>query len=304
MDFKKIEQIVTIAEEGTVSSAAKRLFISQSALSQSLINLEEDLGVQLFKRINKKMILSYAGENYIKASKEILEIKRKTYKLINDVSNNKKGRFTVGITSKRGIEMYSNIYAKFHHRYPDVIINVKESGAKNLESLVKNNNVDIGTVSTKKYIEEINYEKVDSEEVFLIIPASHPLSSLNKLCVEGKYGKISMKNLHLFKDENFIATTKETGLRVLTDKIFDKAGIIPNIIFETSSASPIRHLVKNGIGVGFDSNKIIHEIDDIILLSLIPRNIRFLWVAYRKDNYLTEPERYFIKLIKEYYENK
>ena len=77
MDLNQLEYIVTISEEKNISRAAEKLFVTQSALSQALKKLESDLGTELFERINHSVKLTAAGEVYVQAAKEILEIKER-----------------------------------------------------------------------------------------------------------------------------------------------------------------------------------------------------------------------------------
>ena len=81
MNLKHLTYIVTIAEMQSISKAAEILFLSRPALNHFLLNLEKELGFSLFKRINKKLILTDAGRIYVDSAKSILEINKQTYKL-------------------------------------------------------------------------------------------------------------------------------------------------------------------------------------------------------------------------------
>ena len=300
MNIKQIENIVAISEEGNVSRAAEKLFISQSALSQSLLNLEAELGVPLFERIKKKMKLTYAGENYISAAKEIIDIKKRTYKLLNDITDNKKGRFSTGVTSSRGLKWFTSIFPDFNQLYPEVIIDIKEAGARRLEQMVYKGEIDIATVSTINYEKELEYELIDSEEVYLILHKNHPL--VHKFKVE-QGSKINLLQLVDFENDNFIATNKDTSMRSIFDEICEQANLKPNIIFESSALSSIFQMVSSGIGVGVVSCRIPLQNDNIVFISFDEQIDRQLWATYRKNNYLTAPERYYISLIKAYFSN-
>ena len=72
MNLKEQEYVCALAENGTITAAAKELFISQPALSIYINNLEKSLGVRLFERVGKQFILTYAGEQYVEKAKLIL----------------------------------------------------------------------------------------------------------------------------------------------------------------------------------------------------------------------------------------
>ena len=98
MDTKQIEYILKIAEENNITRAAEKLFISQSALNQQLLKLEQELGTPLFHRSRTNWGLTEAGKIYVEGAKAMLSIKKETYNRIYDVSNIQKGKLTIGLT--------------------------------------------------------------------------------------------------------------------------------------------------------------------------------------------------------------
>ena len=107
MNLKHLTYIVTIAEMQSISKAAEILFLSRPALNHFLLNLEKELGFSLFKRINKKLILTDAGRIYVDSAKSILEIKKQTYKLLEELSDCETGCLHIGLTRGIGIHMFS-----------------------------------------------------------------------------------------------------------------------------------------------------------------------------------------------------
>ncbi len=196
--------------------------------------------------------------------------------------------------------MVHNHFPDFNQHYPDVIIDIKEAGAMRLEHMVYKGEIDIATVSTKTYEKELEYEPIDSEEVFLILHKNHPLA---KKYQEQFGGVINMQQMSEFAGDSFIATNKDTSLRTFFDDICDKANIKPNIIFESSASTSIYQMVGGDIGIGIVSCRNPEQYENIVFLSFEEKIHRRLWAAYRKNNYLTAPERYYISLIKDYFAN-
>ena len=118
MDTRQIEYILKIAEENNITHAAAKLFITQSALNQQLIKLENELGTPLFHRSRTNWHLTEAGEIYIRNAKEIMRLKRETYQTIHDLSDGRCGHLAVGFTAGRGINMFTRVYGTFHQLYP------------------------------------------------------------------------------------------------------------------------------------------------------------------------------------------
>jgi DNA-binding transcriptional LysR family regulator len=90
MDLQLIRNIITIGEEKSITKAADKLFISQPALNQQLLNLEKSLGTRLFIRKRGEWTITEAGHIYIDAGKRILDIQKDAYARIADVSEEKK----------------------------------------------------------------------------------------------------------------------------------------------------------------------------------------------------------------------
>ena len=106
MDTKQIEYILKIAEENNITRAAEKLFITQPALNQQLLKLERELGTQLFYRSRTDWRPTEAGMVYLENAKKMLLIKQDTYRIINDMTAQKQGSLSVGLTPGRGISMF------------------------------------------------------------------------------------------------------------------------------------------------------------------------------------------------------
>lgn len=119
MDTKLCEYIVAIADEGCVSRAAQKLFLTQSALNQQLLKLERELGSPLFIRQRNHWQTTPVGEAYIGSARQILTIKAQTYARIEDLAERWNGTVTIGLPTERGMRMFSSIYSSVHARFPD-----------------------------------------------------------------------------------------------------------------------------------------------------------------------------------------
>ena len=83
MNFRQLEYIIAIADEGNITKASMKMYITQSALNQQLLKLEKELGAELFHRSKIAMTPTEIGEIYIRKAKEILEIKKDIFGLLN-----------------------------------------------------------------------------------------------------------------------------------------------------------------------------------------------------------------------------
>ncbi len=303
MDTKQIEYILKIAEENNITRAAEKLFITQPALNQQLLRLEKELGTQLFHRSRTDWHPTEAGEIYLKNARSMLQIKKETYRIINDMVSEKKGHLSVGFTPGRGIAMFSAVYPKFHKEYPEIIVTPNEMSVKKQQTAISNGDLDIGflTLCDNQRTSD-HYIPIVQEEIFLAIPARHPLSVLHSSkSDENNYHELDIASV---KYEPFVLMYKESTVRQMVDHIFKEAAFEPNVLFETASTSTILTMIQANLWCGLiPYNYIKNPIEGISCFSLPSHPAWSVAATYRKNSYLTHAAEYFIKLAKDYWKN-
>ena len=107
MDLRQIEYIVAIEQEQSISKAAEKLYLTQSALNQQLLRLEKELGTPLFERRKHSMIPTLAGRIYLATARRMVDMKRETYKIISDITEENAGEISIAYTPEQGISVFS-----------------------------------------------------------------------------------------------------------------------------------------------------------------------------------------------------
>lgn len=296
MDLKQIEYIVKIAEENNITKAAEKLFITQSALNQQLLKLEKELGVQLFCRSRTDWHPTEAGEVYLENAREILRIKRKTYSIINDMAQTKKGRLSVGFTSGRGIAMFSAVYPDFHRIYPQIIVEPLELSVRKQQELIARGDLDIGFQTLcEKQKNNNSYLPLLNEEIVLVIPKGHPLGTL--AAPEGQ--PLAVLDLARLKYEPFVLMYKESTIRSLVESAFQEAGFTPNVLFETANNLAIVTMIKSNLCCGLLPYYYVKKDREGMACFSLPNRLTWgLYASYRKDSYLSNAAKEFIRLAK------
>ena len=303
MDLTSIKYIVTIAEEKKISKAAEKLFITSSALSQAVKKLEKELGIPVFEKINGHTFnLTDGGKIYVDAAKEILAIKDRAYRVLEDVQHGNRGSFIFGCSPKRGLAMLSNVFPQFYKAYPDIKIHLKEANLNTLYDSIIEGQVDIAVLTPlSDHYDRVNLEPLDSEELVFALPVDHKMAFL---AGNSGIGNLTIEELHQFRDDNWMMTSRNTMLRNLTDQIFQKAGFFPEkVLLETSSTSPHISAIEEGIAVGLVPLPRGPRNPNMVTFHLEPRQYRRLYAAYRKSYLLSQNQRYFIDLMSKFYSN-
>ena len=171
MDLKQLEYIVGIAEEKNITKAAKKLYITQSALNQALLKLEKEIGEPLFERSKLNLYLTEIGKIYIEQAKKILEIKKETYEKIDEIKGNYNSTIRIGLTPERGMLMFLSIYPIFHEIYPNIKIEALELSVEEQHKMIEERKLDIAFVNVAENQKTKNiYQVIRKEKLILAIP--------------------------------------------------------------------------------------------------------------------------------------
>lgn len=298
MDLKQIEYILKIAEENNITHAAEKLYISQSALNQQLLKLEKELGTELFYRSRTNWRPTQAGELYISAAKEILHIKKDTYNQIFDLAHQHKGKLSIGFTQNRGTSLFSAIYPSFHEKHPQVIVEPMELSVRAQLALIENHALDIGflTLLTNQKKKGLSYFPIKTEEIFLAVPASYDYSRSAIYESTSKYPVLPLKQLN---SESFVLLYKQSTLRILVDSLFQNAGFMPNILFETASTYTILNMIEASLCCGLIPAYYVDPENKNINYYALPEHPTWDIVScYNTGSYISEAGKDFISLAK------
>lgn len=303
MDLKQIEYIVAIEEDGSISKAADRLYLTQSALNQQLLKLEKELGMPLFERKNHQMIPTEAGHIYLKNAHQMLDLKQDTYKKLADLSNEQSGHIRLAYSPERGAMMFANIFPVFHALYPKIRFTVHEQRNRRMEQLLLNREIDLActTYTDNGKNPAFSYLPGRREEMILGVPISHPLAYL---AGENSYDNPPEIDLALFRDTPFVTASAATLSRELEQATFNAACFEPIVLFETSGSNARIQVVKNQIAASFFP-AFYMEKDAPMVYFTVPTHPHWTTsVAYRKGRYLSVPELVLADLVRKYNEHK
>ena len=300
MDLHLLENITMIAQQGTISKAAEKLYITQSALNQQLLRLEEDVGTPLFDRGGHRMTPTYAGRVYLESARKMLELKKKTYHIIRDIADGKRGEIHIAYTPERGADQFAKTYPVFHAKYPDVTFVIHEERVKEMEKHLADGTVDIAHISIRQPQPAFDYEWIDSEQMVLAVPRGNPLA---EKADEAKGPGLPLLDRAWLAGEKIVLNSQATLMRDMVDDLYRQAGLKPDVLFETSSSKTIISVVENGIAVGFVPQSYVVPSQKVVFFTAGHRYEWMLTVAHRRDYYLSNAEREFIRTFKELYQS-
>lgn len=227
MNLRQAHYIRTIASEGSMTTAARKLYVSQPSLSQMVRQLEQELGVTLFDRSTQPLKLTYAGERCLKYAVTILNAEQQLLDEMQQIRNEQSGVLRLGISVQRGMQVLAPILPRFNAEYPLVKIKLTEVGSARLESLLLDNEIDLALAATESSDPRITYRLLENEQIGILTGKNAALVS--------RIPDGTPVSLFDIGDDPFVCLREGHSLRVVQDQLFRQNGLSPKILLETNS---------------------------------------------------------------------
>jgi len=302
--FKNYEYFKTIIEQGGVSKAAEKLFISQSSVSKYLKRLEDNIGLKLFNRESYPLYLTEAGELYYKYVKQIFALEGEFRANIAEWKEGLRGVIRIGIPFFHSSIFFPAILMKFNKNYPDIKIKAYEGSPQEITAMLDQDKVDFAVIfrlpsdNSNITFEHLLYERI----LFFINKSNSAIQSIN-LNPKIEINKISNTDFLQFRNDPFVLMKRGHNSRQLVQNYFDKLNFKPNVMLETSNISTAVNLVETGMAVAFIPEMILkfkEQARDVLFLQVDdPILQRELGIAHKSQNTLTKQHRLFIDISKE-----
>ena len=239
MNMKQALYFKTIAQYGTITAAAKQLYISQPSLIQTLRQIEDEVGTPLFDRSTSPFHLTYAGERYLKAVEAMLDIETRLKEEIESIRRDDGGRLRLGISVTRAMQVLPDVIPIFTKAYPNVTIELTEAASASLEGLLQKGQIDLALAALEANEANIAYELIEKESIGILAGKD---SQLAQLVPSG-----TPISLEMVEKEAFVSLDTSHSSRIIQDRLFRRYNIRPKILLETSSLEVARRVaLKSG----------------------------------------------------------
>lgn len=282
MNLRLLRYFVAVADSGTITKAAEKLYMSQPPLSKQLQIFENELGVQLFERTKKNVRLTKAGELLRVRADQIFALTDQTAHELLEVDSGVVGTLSIGVIPSSSYSIISELLPVFSKLYPKVKYSIIEDETSEILRRIDERWIDIGLV----------LEPIDSESYqvlpLLRAPSVVAIHKSNPLC-EQFHDSISIADI---KDQPVIVPRR--ALHSLTREKTEK---FSNIVCVSTSALLAVSLVEKNMGVAIVpsvlSNLYVHDALRYIPLKDTEEDA-YLALVWNKEPFVTAPARHFI----------
>lgn len=241
MKLQQLKYIWEVARHDlNVSATAESLYTSQPGISKQIRMLEDELGIQIFRRSGKHLTeLTPAGKAIVAVAGEILDKVNNVRLIAQQFADSNKGSLSIATTHTQARYVLPPIINAFRNKYPAVTLNMHQGTPMQISELASNGTVDFAIATEAlELFGNLVMMPCYRWNRSLIVPQDHPLAKVRKL---------ELKQIAEYPIVTYVfGFTGRSNL----DKSFNEAGLKPNVVFTASDADVIKTYVRLGLGVG------------------------------------------------------
>ena len=288
MTIRHLRIFITVADLGSMTAAAKALFISQPTVSQAITELETHYGIKLFERLSKRLFITQNGSQLLSYARHITSLVDEMEQVIKNPEEI--GSMTIGASLTIGECLLPALISIFTKKYPHFQVNAIIKNTLDIETLIAKNTVDLAIVEGIVHSADIITEPFENDELARVCGKEHPLYNVKTISPD------KLTNI------NFIVREKGSGTRELFENAMSANEIKWRPAWECNGSDIIKSAALKSIGVAVISKRLVqHELDKGLLHAFQIDGIelkRKFSIAYHKNKYMTQSMKNFLGMCK------
>lgn len=303
MQIRQLEYFIAVSEQLNFTKAAKLFYISQTAMTLQIKALEEEMGVQLFVRTNRKVELTPAGKTFLEDARAIIRRTRDAMDRAKKADTVFTGNLNLGYVKGYEKTAVSDLLADFHIKYPNISMSFSRANVAELYDGIINGSLDIVmnilySIDDMKDFKDMEYIVLNQYSLMAVLPISHPFAH-----------RVSIARSEL-KEYPLVDIRKDDryGEMSTIRKAFENAGYQPNVQYISDDIETSLLAVAAGLGFALLPTYITDNITQKEKLISVPvegeEKIMTIIAAWHKDNDNPALYKFLDKCIKPAVENK
>lgn len=289
MDIRVLHYFLAVAREQSISSAAESLHMTQPPLSRQLMDLEEELGKQLFIRGSRKIILTEEGMILRKRAGEIIALVEKTRSEITASGEDVGGDVYIGGGETEGMRFVARTVKKIQAAYPQIRYHIFSGNAYDVIERLDKGLLDFGII-----IEPIDLNKYDylrlpgADEWGILMRKDSPLAALERIRPE------NLKDIPILCSRQML---NENGLSGWLGYDYEELNVVTTFNLINTPAL----MVEEGVGYAFSFDKLlkISADSELCFRPLEPKLESAMYIVWKKYQVFTKPAEIFLKQLQD-----
>lgn len=292
MNFRQLEVFVGIVKHGSFTRAANALYLTQPTVSTHIDLLEEELGVLLFERQGREVLLTEAGRLFYPYAADILSLRDKVIDAVNRYKEQIAGSITVASSTTPGNYLLPRLIKPFCTEYADVRFKIAISNSAKVLDAVRDYQADIGLVGLTAKDKQLEFVPVCQDKMVVIASSAYPCSGGNKAL---SVAQIKAENLIIRSPGSATRQVLERALNEIGQSLSDL-----NVIMEVDSLEAIKNFVKYGAGISIVPSISVCPEEPLKVFSLAGLKIcRTFYLVYHRKRVLSPAVKEFVKYVQE-----
>lgn len=278
----------TVCRYGSITKAADELFVSQPTISFCIKELEDEFGVKLFHRRHNRLQLTVEGAYFLDKVNYILKSVDALSTQMKDMGNNH-NHVKIAVPAMISTFLFPQMFNAYLKQYPNVELEMLETGSLQARKLVEANSVDLGiTIFDSAVNDSYNVVPLVSTELVFCVSKTHPLA--DREC-------ISFKEL---ADEHIILFKADSYQNIFIKRAFSEVGVEPSILLYSSQLYTIKEFLSYGTAGAFLYRQIAEMDDDLVCIPLAQPIIQEIVLIWNKNGNLYSDSENFIQFTKQF----
>ncbi|RJR33032.1 MAG: LysR family transcriptional regulator [Desulfobacteraceae bacterium] len=290
LNLNQLRVFYEAAGSGSFTAAARRLFITQPAVTAQVRLLEEKCSLKLFKKKGRNVYLTDEGKTLYEYIRKIFEVEKEVEQTIEDMRELKRGVLRLGTSKTYARYFMPYLITCFRNAYPHVKIHLDEGSSLDVLHSVLEFRNEVAVVAMVADNPDLCFIPFSKEELVLILAPTHPLAGKKQIAIEE------------LAEEPVIAKERGSGTRKLVNGLFESEGLSPDILMETSNAEFIKQVVQRGEGVSFIVREAVAaELQDRKLVTVPIKGHRMyldVSIAYPRKQPLSPCANAFLEILR------
>lgn len=284
MEFRQIRYLLEIVRGGGFTRAAESLGIAQPSLSVAVQKLEDELGITLLNRQERKITLTAEGRVFFERARQIEDLIKGVVHEMEEFRGLERGEIRVGIPGMLGTHFFPSVIANFRQQYPNLKLSVYADGANKILAMVESGELDTGIVASADFSDSIAWRLLICEEMVACVSSRHHFAGKHSITLS----ELSREPLFLFNEGYF--------QRQYLTEAMGRLGLRPNVVFETNLVPLLKQVVAGGGGITTLLKIAVNE-PELVAISFDPPLFVKAVVVWKKHAYLSKATRTFLEFI-------
>ena len=240
MDFDQLTTFLEVAKLGNFSRAGEKVFLSQSAVSAQIRQLEQEYGARLLDRSGKRVRLTPAGEVLFEYGARLLALRDESMRAVSDQGTSPRGMLAIGANEATCLYVLPRAFEEYRRLYPDVQITIYRNFSRKILERIQDGMIDVGIVTLPVKLPRVKVEKIFRDRLMLATSPTNPLANLKTVPV-----RVAAEQPLIFPKSGYT--------RQILDKLFRPYRAELKIAMELPSIAMIKAFVAAGLGVSLIS---------------------------------------------------